>query len=100
MFLNMLASEKDLIQQEEIECDDQCRSKNSGDGRNPLIDQRAHNITSAGEHDQRDNGERQAKRKDHLTDHEGACRIQAYEDDNQGWEHGNDAPHPGWNMKM
>ena len=61
-------------------------------GRHAAVDERAHELATAADEDERDERERDAERQHDLTEHERAGRVDADRDDDQRGGHGDDPP--------
>src|SRR5215218_1544165 len=86
-----MSAEEGLVEQEHVEGDDQ-RDHHRGDRRGrAAVDQRPHDPTVAAVDQQRDQGEGYAEGEHNLAYDQGAAGVDADGEDDEGWEHGDEA---------
>src|SRR3954467_7425902 len=80
--------EQRLEDQEAVERDDERRDDDGGDGGEPAVDERPHDVAPARQQDQRDERERDAEAQHDLADDERAARVDADGEDDERRRHG------------
>ena len=83
-----------------IKYDDDCRNKTCEKCGLGLIHQIPHDISSAGEHHKRNDGERKPETEYYLAHDQRVGGIQSRPDNNQRRGHGNQAAKPYWDMPL
>src|SRR5581483_10464283 len=81
-----------LVEQQQVQAENHSNRQVSQDVGVPVIDQVAHNILAARQHNERNQSEREGKSQHHLREHEYLQGIESHGNYYDGRNHGDQAP--------